>query len=192
MKALVADDDAVFRLVLAQALTGLGHEVTVADSGGQAWRIFQSQTVPLLFTDWVMPDLDGPALCRLVRGERRAEYTYIVLITSLAGRASYLEGMEAGADDFVTKPFDREELLARLRVAERVLALQSRVDRLEQLLPICVYCKRIQDEGEEWSRVEDYIRRRTRDALTHGICPGCYETVAKPEVMRARRPGSGA
>ena len=186
MKILDAADDAVFRLLLRSTLAQSGHEVTTAENGRRAWELYQSQPVSMLITDWMMPDIDGPSLCRLIRAERRKDYTYIVLVTSLSGLAHYLEAMDAGADDFLTKPFEGEYLAARVRVAERVLALQSRVERLEGLLPICSYCKRIRGAGDAWSPVEEYIHRHTGDELTHGICPTCYETVAKPELERFR------
>jgi DNA-binding response OmpR family regulator len=105
-----------------------------------------------------------------------------MLLTALSGRANYLEGMDAGADDFVTKPFERHELHARLRVAERVLGLHRTVRQLEGLLPICSYCKRIRDEQESWSQVEEYVSRRTEAQFTHGICPDCYEHHLKPQL----------
>ena len=99
--------------------------------------------------------------------------------------------MAAGADDFVTKPLDRAELHARLRVAERVLGLQQEVKQLEGLLPICSYCKRIRDEGDRWSQVEEYVSRRTEAQFTHGICPECYDRRVLPQIEQAGRGQGG-
>jgi YesN/AraC family two-component response regulator len=94
--------------------------------------------------------------------------------------------MNAGADDFMTKPFDQDTLQTRLRVAERILSLQAEVKQLEGLLPICSYCRRIRDEDEEWTGIEQYIARRTDANFTHGICPACYDTYLQPELQALR------
>ena len=107
----------------------------------------------------------------------------------MQGKCAYLEGMSAGVDDFVTKPFDPDELAARLRVAERILGLQTQVKQLEGLLPICTYCKRIRDEGNAWSVIEEYLARRTDASFTHGVCPQCFATVVQPELERMKQEG---
>ena len=184
MKVLVADDDAVTRLLLAEVLRAWGHLVTVVENGRQAWQALERDHFSVLISDWMMPELDGPALCRLVRGAVRSQYTYVILLTALDRRAHYLEGMEAGADDFVTKPFDPGELRVRLRVAERILGLQGRVQALEGLLPVCMYCKRVDEGGGRWTQIEQYVAARTEAAFSHGICPECFETQAKPDLDR--------
>jgi DNA-binding response OmpR family regulator len=123
MKILIADDDDIVRLLLGSALTHLGHDVCEATNGRKAWNAWEAGEFPFVISDWVMPDLDGLEFCRRIRAERRADYTYIILLTARAGKSNYLEAMTAGADDFITKPFEREALAARVRVAERILAL---------------------------------------------------------------------
>ena len=182
MRILIADDEAVSRLRLKQTLILLGHDVIEATDGRQAWECFQREDVPLLIADWMMPHVDGLELCRMIRAERRDRYTYIIMLTALGGKGSYLEGMNAGADDFITKPFDQDQLNARLHVAERVLSLQAEVKRLEGLLPICSYCKRIRDEQDLWTGLESYITKRTDAEFTHGICPDCYEAHVRPSL----------
>ena len=127
MKILVADDDNVSRLVLAALLKRQGHEVIAAENGLKAWDAFQKDVFPVLILDWLMPEMDGLALCRQVRTLVRENYTYIVLLTALEGKANYLEAMEAGADDFLTKPCDADQLTARIHVAERIIGLQQLV-----------------------------------------------------------------
>ncbi len=127
MKILVAEDDNVSRLVLASTLKMQGHEVVAAENGLKAWEAIQKDYFPVLILDWLMPEMDGLALCRLVRMLLRENYTYIVLLTSLEGKSNYLEAMNAGADDFMTKPFDFDQLTARIHVAERIIGLQRRV-----------------------------------------------------------------
>jgi PleD family two-component response regulator len=125
MKTLIADDDDITRLLLSSALTKLGHEVHEATNGREAWDAWHGGEFPLIISDWMMPDLDGLEFCRRIRAERRADYTYIVLLTSRSGKTNYLEAMTAGADDFVTKPFEKDAFAARVRVAERILRLHA-------------------------------------------------------------------
>jgi DNA-binding response OmpR family regulator len=125
MKTLIADDDDITRLLLSSALTKLGHEVHEATNGREAWDTWHGGGFPLIISDWMMPDLDGLEFCRRIRAERRADYTYIVLLTSRSGKTNYLEAMTAGADDFVTKPFEKDAFAARVRVAERILRLHA-------------------------------------------------------------------
>jgi phosphoserine phosphatase RsbU/P len=186
VRVLVVEDDPVARLFLASALQGLGHTVTAAPDGRTAWTAFQQAPFPVVVSDWVMPEMDGPELCRRIREGDRTRYTYIILLTSLDDRSYYRQGMEAGADDFLTKPADLETLQIRLRVAERILGLQEEVRQLEGLLSICAYCKRIRDEGESWVRVEEYIESRSDATFTHGICPECRDTIVRPEIDRIK------
>ena len=185
MKILIAEDEPVDREILIQALRQLGHEVIVAENGREAWDIFQErEDTQVVISDWLMPNLDGLELCRRIRAEQRPHYIYIILITILSGKRSYMRGMDAGADDFITKPFDPDQLEARLCVAERILELRYEVAQLESLLPICSYCKKIRDEEDVWWPVEEYIGRQTGTDFSHGICPHCYESVVKPELER--------
>jgi len=125
MKVLIAEDDRDSRELLGWILEKLGHQVVAAENGKQAWDAYRRGKFRLVISDLLMPDVDGLELCRRIRAANHSKYTYIILLTALIGKKQYLEGMEAGADDFVTKPFDADELKARLRVAERILALQE-------------------------------------------------------------------
>ncbi|HEX9998528.1 MAG TPA: diguanylate cyclase [Abditibacterium sp.] len=158
MKILIAEDDMTSRLVLGATLKKLGHEVTATSDGQQAWARLSEEYFPLLISDWMMPDMDGLELCRLIRAANQKQYTYIILLTALGGRNSFLEGLDAGADDFITKPFDEELLAARLRVAERILALhlslhtQAMYDGLTGLLNRAAIMENLIDELERASR----------------------------------------
>jgi len=176
MRILVADDDTVSRLLLVAALRKLGHEVVATKDGREAWSAFQTETFPLLILDWMMPEVDGLDLCRRVRAENRARYTYIILLTMMEGKGSYLAAMDAGADDFITKPFDDDQLAARLHAAERIVNLQSEVKQLQGLLPICSWCKKIRNDHNEWQQVEEYLASRTDANFSHGICQECLAT----------------
>lgn len=125
MKTLIAEDDAITRLLLCSTLEKLGHDVHEASNGREALDAWQGGGFPFIVSDWMMPGLDGLEFCRRIRAARGEDYTYIVLLTSNAGKANQLEAMNAGADDFLTKPFEKDVLLARARVAERILGLHA-------------------------------------------------------------------
>jgi DNA-binding response OmpR family regulator len=182
MKILIAEDDMVSRVVLSECLRKMGHDVIAAENGKTAWEAFLAQHTPMLISDWMMPELDGLELCRRIRAESRPNYTYIILLTALSGKAHYLEGMQAGADDFVVKPFDLDELQARLRVGERILSLQQEVRQLRGLLPICSYCKRIRDDRNNWTQIEEYVTQHSEALFSHSLCPECYERELKPQL----------
>ena len=133
MRILVADDDATSRLVLKATASKFGHECLDAHDGSSAWEVLSSGGIDVLLTDWMMPGVDGPELCRRVRDELGEQYIYIVLITALGHREQVLEGMSAGADDYLIKPVDPFAVQSRLVAAERVTALhrQLRVVRAQ-------------------------------------------------------------
>ncbi|MCI0421466.1 MAG: response regulator transcription factor [Acidobacteria bacterium] len=186
MKILIAEDDLVSRIVLSELLNKHGHDVTAVENGRLAWDLYSKQHAPLLISDWMMPEMDGLELCRKVRAEKRSSYTYIILLTALSGKANYLEGMEAGADDFVVKPFDADELQARLRVAERILTLQQEVRQLRGLLPICSYCKKIRDDRNIWTQLEQYVTEHSEVLFSHSLCPECYDKEMKPQLDKLK------
>jgi len=127
MKILVAEDDRDSRELLTWILQKLGYQVVAAENGKEAWEVFRRGRFRLVISDVLMPELDGLELCRRIRNHQQSKYTYVMIMTALIGKKDYLEGMEAGADDFVTKPFDPDELKARLRVAERIISFQEQV-----------------------------------------------------------------
>jgi sigma-B regulation protein RsbU (phosphoserine phosphatase) len=187
MRILIAEDEGASRLVLGSKLRELGHEVIEARDGAEAWALLQKERARIIVTDWLMPGMDGGELCELVRAEADQPYTYIIVLTNLSGKVSYLEAMDAGADDFLTKPLDMDELTARLRVAERVLALQTEVQLMQRLLPICMYCRKIRDKDaswedpSSWQELESYVAETTDVQFSHGICKDCYEKRFEPE-----------
>ncbi len=135
-RVLVAEDDAMFRRILQSWLETWGYRVTLAEDGAQAWKTLQQEPPPqLLILDWMMPKTDGVELCRKVREQNRAPYQYILLATAKDGKQDLVKGLEAGADDYLTKPFDKSELRARLKACNRILTLQdSQLQAQEQLL----------------------------------------------------------
>jgi len=188
MRILMAEDEGVSRLVLGSKLKELGHEVIEARDGTEAWTLFQKEPAQVIVTDWLMPGMDGGEFCELVRARVDQPYTYIIVLTSLSGKVSYLEAMDAGADDFLTKPVDMDELTARLRVAERVLALQTEVRLMQRLLPICMYCRKIRDsdsswdDQSSWQELEAYVAEKDDVKFSHGVCKDCFEKRVEPEL----------
>ncbi len=176
MKILIAEDEPVSSRILQLTLEHFGHEVIAACDGRQAWERFDSDPVRVIVSDWMMPDIDGIELCRRVRERPKTDYTYFILLTAIhTGRENLQKAMAAGVDDFLTKPLDREAIIMRLRVAERILDFTSQIRALKELLPICMYCKRVRDDHDYWQQVETYIHTCTGTNFSHGICPECLE-----------------
>jgi len=165
MKILVVDDDAVSRQRLRSALEHLGHEVTVAEGGQEAAVLLDQSPFQVVITDWLMPGVDGLDVIRHIRAADGARYTYVFLVSALTGKGTYLQGMDAGADDFVSKPVDNDELQARLRVAERILGLHETL-RLEAIRdPLTgLFNRRYLEES-----LEREIRRATRRGTPLGV-----------------------
>jgi PleD family two-component response regulator len=175
MKILIAEDEAVSARVLKLLLEKEGHGVVVAGDGEAAWGRYQEEPVRVIISDWAMPGMDGLQLCRKVRELPRRDYTYFILLTGAdTGRENLRLAMDSGVDDFLSKPIDREVLSMRLRVADRILDYARQIRVLKELLPICMYCKRIRDDGDYWQQVESYIHAHTGSNFSHGICPDCF------------------
>lgn len=134
MNVLVADDDGITRLLLSTSLRKLGHDVREADTGGAAWEAWIEDRQPLVISDWMMPGMDGLEFCRKIRGEQSSDLTYVILLTARSGKENYLEAMEAGVDDFLVKPFEKEQFAAQIRVATRILGLHARVRAVNEVL----------------------------------------------------------
>jgi len=162
----------------------------------EALEKLQSPEAPrIAVLDWVMPGINGVDICRAIREGDQPRQPYLILLTARARPEDIVQGLRAGADDYITKPVGRDELQARLQVAGRIAALQqrlsnrvieleqalARVRRLQGLLPICAYCKRIRDDQNYWNQVETYLAEHTDVQFSHGICPSCYERVLKNE-----------
>src|SRR5437870_7546987 len=127
MRILVVEDDFDARDMLQVLFELDGHQVVVAGNGEEGWQRFQREDFSVVVSDWLMPEVDGLELCRRVRAADKPHYTYIILLTALQGKANYAEAIRAGVDDFVPKPYDADELRARLFVAERIVKLQERI-----------------------------------------------------------------
>ena len=197
MKILVAEDDAVTRKLLVVTLERLGWDVIQAEDGNAAWQAFETlkgkDAPELAVLDWMMPGVEGIEICRRLRTTPGFELVYVILVTSRGGKEDLSYGLAAGANDYITKPFDPVELQARVRVGERMVRLQrslaariteveaalAHVQRLQGLLPICSYCKKVRNEANYWEQVESYLGAHSDLDFTHSICPQCTEKMMK-------------
>jgi len=134
LKILIVEDHPASALLLRRLLERLGHDVTVANDGEEGWRLVEQARYPVIISDWVMPGLDGLDFCRLVRGQTNRSYSYLLLLTAKQGQGERLEGLRAGADDFLVKPPNSEELASRLEIASRILAVQDELEHRNRLL----------------------------------------------------------
>jgi phosphoserine phosphatase RsbU/P len=202
VKILIAEDDVISRRLLEKTLVRWGYEVVVTCDGTAAWEVLQSADAPpLAILDWMMPGMDGIEVCRRVRRAATPTPPYLILLTAKGRQEDIVMGLRSGADDYLIKPPNREELRARVQVglrigdlqhslADRVKALEealARVKQLQGLLPICSYCKKIRDDRNYWQQVESYISEHSEAQFSHSICPDCYEGRVKPELDQLRR-----
>jgi DNA-binding response OmpR family regulator len=190
VKVLIAEDDLTSRKLLEGVLKKWEFEVVSTRDGKEAWAAFQAEGAPrLAILDWMMPGLDGVELSRRIRRLETRDPAYIILLTALEQAENIVTGLDAGANDYVTKPFNSDELRARIRVGQRVLELQSslaeRVDELEEalshiktlqgIIPICSFCHKIRNDQESWQRVDQYISEHSDAQFSHGLCPECLD-----------------
>jgi len=134
-----------------------------------------------------MPAMSGIELCKRIRGMKGTQYPYFILITSFQGDGKIKQAMEAGVDDFISKPIDLNLLSVRLQVAARILEFQSQIGILKDLLPICMYCKKIRGDKQYWETVEAYFKEQTGADFTHSLCPDCYHEKVRPELDSIRK-----
>jgi sigma-B regulation protein RsbU (phosphoserine phosphatase) len=197
MRILIADDDAVTRKLLDATLRHHGWDVITTKDGNDAWRAFQElkgkDAPALAILDWMMPGMEGIELCRRLRATPGFESVYVILLTSRSDTMDLAKGLAAGANDYMAKPFDPQELDARVRVGQRMVMLQQRlnmrvseleqalahVKRLQGLLPICSYCKKVRNEANYWEQVDSYLSTHSDLDFTHGICPTCSDKMMK-------------
>lgn len=197
MRILIAEDDLVSRSMLESLLIKWGHSVVVTCDGPSAWQALQREDAPpMAILDWMMPGLDGLEVARRARAQESTRSLYIIMLTALGSKNHIIQGLEAGADDYMAKPFDPQELRARVNVGERIIKLQTELsERLRQLeismaqvktltglLPICAYCKKVRNDSNYWEQVESFISEHSQVQFSHGVCPDCYERYLRPEI----------
>lgn len=194
MKVLLAEDDLASREMLETILNRMGLEVLACADGETAWEVLQTAHRPsLAVLDWRMPGVDGDEICRRVRSVPALRHLYLILVTGLSQPDHIVAGLEAGANDYLTKPFNPVELEARVKVGLRVIQLQeelmarirelelamSHVKRLQGLLPICVMCKKVRNDDNYWQQEDAYFAEHANVRFNRALCPECAAREAR-------------
>jgi CheY-like chemotaxis protein len=199
MIVLIADDLDVNRKLLRSLLSADGYDVIEASNGTDAFQILQGATGPIVgLIDWEMPEMEGIEVCRQTRALQGTPPIYLILLTVRDSKQDIVAGLQGGANDYITKPFDKTELLARVGIGKQMVQLQQTltervaelgeallsVKQLGGLLPICSYCKKIRDDQNYWQQVESYVGKHSDAKFSHSICPQCYEDIVKPQMVQ--------
>ncbi len=198
MKILVAEDETLPRHVLQSVLKKWGYETVSTDNGQSALEILEGPERPdIALLDWSMPQLDGLEVCRRIRDKQRVDPPYIIFLTAKSTSENLVLGLQAGADDYITKPFDRDELQARLQVGARIVELQhtlakrvreledslAQIKELRRLLPICSYCRKVRADEDYWQQVDEYLTAQAALQFSHSICPECWTKHVIPQLQ---------
>lgn len=210
IKVLVVEDDPFFQRVLTKRLQAEGYQVFSAGDGREGMKAIVSFEPDLVISDWMMPEVDGLELCQSVKTGLREAAPYFILLTAKGEISNKLLALDTGADDYLVKPCDQGELMARVRAGLRIVLLtqelratvgdlslanaelqsaRAQVERLtHELLPICAFCRKVRDDEGQWHTLEEYVAERTQADFTHGICPTCriehYPAIA-PEQRKS-------
>jgi DNA-binding response OmpR family regulator len=198
MRILIAEDNLVSKNLLNVALKKWGHEVVAVDDGKAAWVELQKSDAPkLVILDWNMPEMDGLQVCLRVRESGTHDPPYIIILTARTQKKDIVQALEAGANDYMTKPFNNMELRARVRVGQRMVEMKEKlamqvqelrtaldhIKTLQGIIPICSFCKKIRDDRGYWSQVEAYLSLHSDARFSHGFCPDCI-TRHYPEIEK--------
>ena len=190
MKLLIAEDDAMSQIMLKAMVAKAGYDPILTDDGLSAYEVLSKPDAPkLAILDWMMPGMDGVEVCRKVRAINTSDPPYLILLTSRDNREDIVKGLKSGANDYIVKPYDVEELQVRIGVGRKVVDLQAslagriaelqaalaQIKTLQGILPICMYCKNILDDKGRWNQMEAYVSEHSDAAFSHGICPQCAE-----------------
>ncbi len=192
MRVLIAEDDPVSRKILESYLKQWDYNVTVTTDGDEALAKLTGDDPPnLAVLDWMMPGVDGIDICRKLRARENGPFVYIIMLTARGNKEDIAAGFEAGADDFVTKPFDKSELRHRVRAGARIVELHlslndklndlneslGKLKQVHSLLPICPVCSNDRQEGDYKDRVKKYISSQPMEELAGSMCPNCRMAV---------------
>lgn len=190
MKLLIAEDEYTTRLTVQVILEQWGYRVDSVEDGASAWELLHKPDGPqIAILDWEMPGIDGVELCNKVKTLDRDTPVYVIMLTGRDDQNDILKGFDAGADDYITKPFDENELRARVRVAERLVSIQeelaisnnelrsvlNHVEMLQSNLPVCAGCLRVQNYDDSWESLQEYVQKKEDPRFQYTICPHCLK-----------------
>lgn len=205
MKMLIAEDNLALQLMLKITFAELGYDPVVTDDGRTALGILLKPDAPkLAILDWMMPGMDGVEVCRKVREAKFYEPAYLIILTIRDNPEDIVKGLKAGANDYIVKPYNVKELQVRVGVGRRVVELQTtlagrikelqaamaHIKTLQDILPICAYCKKIRNDKQYWQQVEGYISDHSQAQFSHAICPDCYQKHVQPQLDKAVKKGA--
>lgn len=188
MRVLIAEDNLVSRKLLNVALKKWGYDVVAVHNGVAAWEELQKPDAPkLVILDWNMPEMSGLEVCQRVKESGIEDPPYIIILTARTQKEDIVKALGAGANDYITKPFNNAELRARVRVGQRMVEMKDalaaqvielrtaleHIKTLQGIIPICSYCKKIRDDRGYWNQVEAYLSRHSDAQFSHGFCPEC-------------------
>jgi two-component system cell cycle response regulator len=168
LQVLVVDDSPVYRKLIEHTLEDGGYSPLFAKNGGEALELYAKHAPAIVITDWMMPDFSGPELCERIRGQAQRAYTYIIVLTSISEKDNVVKGLAAGADDYLTKPFDPGELLARIGVGRRTIGLHREIDAKNKLLEEMAHTDPLTRLPNRRA-IEDWAARQLRGAARHGF-----------------------
>jgi DNA-binding response OmpR family regulator len=189
-RVLIAEDDATSRRILEALLQRWGYAVELVADGERAWQRLQGVDAPrLVVLDWQMPGLDGLEVLRRLRRLDAERRCYVLFVTTRDQKRDLVVALEAGADDYLTKPFEPDELRARVEVGRRFIELRGELDArladlqgaldhvktLQGVLPVCMYCHKIRSDLGAWDKMERYIEAHSDAQFSHSICPDCLQ-----------------
>jgi len=191
MRILIAEDDVTSRMMLIAMLKKFGHDVVSNANGREARETLQKNDAPrLAILDWMMPEMDGVDVVRRVRAEIKDRQPYVIMLTAKGEKEDIVAGLEAGADDYLTKPFHPAELRVRVEVGRRLVEAQDMmlavqvmelrramedIKTLQRILPICMHCKKIRNDAGYREQVEGYLSHHSEALFSHSVCPECMQ-----------------
>ncbi len=194
MKVLCVEDNKTMSYILSALMEKWGYHPLMASNGKEALKHLSGDEPPMLIlTDWMMPEMNGLELIKEIRHSDPSPGRYIIILSARTEKNQIVEGLEAGANDYIQKPFDSAELKCRVDIGRRTLELQhtlsakiaelnlalDTIKTLEGLIPICMYCKKIRTDDDYWEQIESYIEKHSDAKFTHGICNDCMKKIMK-------------
>lgn len=202
IKVLCVEDDKTTSSILAYLLKKWGYTPIIFENAREALNMLEDENSPqLILTDWVMPEMNGLEFTTAIRKKYSQRHIYIIILSSMSEKNNIVQGLQAGADDYIVKPFAPQEVECRLKIGERTLTLQNQlsakveelskaietIKTLEGLIPICMYCKKIRTTDNYWQQIEEYIEHHSNAKFTHGICEDCLKKINKENNLTTEK-----